>query len=381
MKIRIGVAGLGAVAQSVHLPLLQRRWDLFDLVAVADLSGSSVNAVGEQFGVGQDHRYASLTTMLDSEQLDGVLLLTSGSHGEPALDCLRRGIPVFCEKPLAYSLAEIDQLDAAEDAAGRSLLLLGYMKEYDPAVIALKERLPEPSAIRYVNVEVLHPNPQSQLHYANLRPPARDVDADALSTIIASDNGALATALGPDVPKEFSELYSNVILGSLIHDISVVRSLMGSIKTIDDVTLWAEEDQPGSLEITGTISEQARIHLHWHYLADYPRYRETVTIHHTTGTLELEFTVPYLLNAPTELRVVSGHGGGDSVDVIRNVTEAFEQELVAFHQMVTAQVAPPTGVAQGRADVITGQKIARVLAAKQGILLTGEAAPKGAAAC
>ena len=63
-RIRIGVAGLGAVAQSVHLPLLQRRWDLFELVAVADLSPSSVSAVGEQFGVDAPHRYASLTAML-----------------------------------------------------------------------------------------------------------------------------------------------------------------------------------------------------------------------------------------------------------------------------------------------------------------------------
>jgi predicted dehydrogenase len=373
-RIRIGVAGLGAVAQSVHLPLLQRRWDRFDLVAVADLSPSSVDAVGEQFGVAAAHRYASLTDMLDAEQLDGVLLLTSGSHGEPALECVRRGVAVFCEKPLAFSLAEIDRLQAAEDAAGRPLLLLGYMKEYDPAVIALRKRLPEPSAIRYVNVEVLHPSPQAQLAYANLQPPARDIHPAALAEAQASSSRALTAALGPDVPRGFSDLYANVILGSLIHDISLVRSLMGSIKDIDDVTLWADQDLPGSLEVSGTISEQARFHLHWHYLAEYPRYRETVTIHHTTGTLELEFSVPYLLNAPTELRVTSAHGTGESVDVIRSVTEAFEQELVAFHAMVTAQVTPPTGSAEGRADVVTGQRITRVLAAKQGIVVSGETA-------
>ena len=190
----------------------------------------------------------------------------------------------------------------------------------------------------------------------------------------ASSSRALTAAPGPDVPRGFSDLYANVILGSLIHDISLVRSLMGSIKDVDDVTLWAEQDQPGSLEVSGTVSEQARFHLHWHYLAEYPRYRETVTIHHTTGTLELEFSVPYLSNAPTELRVTSAHGTGESVDVIRNVTEAFEQELLAFHQLVAAQITPCTGAIQGRADVVTGQRITRVLAAKQGIALSGETA-------
>lgn len=50
-RIRVGVVGLGAVAQSVHLPLIARRWDLFELTAVADLSPSLVAEIGAQYGV------------------------------------------------------------------------------------------------------------------------------------------------------------------------------------------------------------------------------------------------------------------------------------------------------------------------------------------
>lgn len=371
--IRVGVAGLGAVAQSVHLPLLQRRWDLFELAAVADLSPTATDAVGRQFGVAPEHRYSSLTAMLDGEELDGVLMLTSGSHGDVATECIRRGVAVFCEKPLAYSLEEIDRLQAAEAAADRPLLLLGYMKEYDAAVRRLRERLPDPAALRYVNVEVLHPSGPSQLAYANLHSPARDIDPDALGAVIEAGRRSTETAIGPDAPREFGDLYANVILGSLIHDISLIRCLFGSIRDVETAKLWATEDAPGSIEISGTLSDAARVHLHWHYMEDYPRYRETVTVHHTTGSLELEFTVPYLLNAPTELRVVSRDGDGESVEVIREVTEAFETELVAFHRMVTERVAPPTGSAEGRADVVTGQKIALALAASQGVHVSGEA--------
>lgn len=372
-KIRVGVAGLGAVAQSVHLPLLQRRWDLFDLVAIADLSAGAADAVGEQFGVGADHRYPSLVAMLDAEELDGVLLLTSGSHGAVALECLNRGVAVFCEKPLAYSLAEIDLLQDVEARSERPLLQLGYMKEYDVAVHALRAQLPDPSEIRYVNVEVLHPSGESQLAYANLQPPAGDVDREALGALIASDQKAIACALGDGIPKDFTDLYANVILGSLIHDISLVRFLFGPVHEVETAVLWAEQDKPGSLEVSGMLSESARIHLHWHYLENYPRYRETVTVHHTTGSLELEFTVPYLLNAPTELRIVSRSPGGESVEVVREVTEAFELELVAFHRMVADGVKPPTGTAEGREDVITGQRIAFALSQRRGLTLTGEA--------
>jgi predicted dehydrogenase len=378
-RLRIGVAGLGAVAQSVHLPLVQRRWDLFELAAVADLSMAAAASVGGQFGVGAEHRYASLTEMLDGEEtggqpLDGVLLLTSGSHGRAAAECVRRGVAVFCEKPLAYSIGEIDELQGAEAGADRPLLLLGYMKEYDVAVERMRERLPDPSTIRYVNVEVLHPSGPSQLDYANLRPPAGDIDPAALGEVIAASNAVVADAIGRDVPRAFADLYANVILGSLIHDIAVVRHLFGGIREVETATLWATEDRPGSLEISGTISDAARIHLNWHYLEDYPRYRETVTMHHTTGSLELEFTVPYLLNAPTELRIVSRDRDGESVEVIRDVAEAFERELVAFHAMVTDRVTPPTGSAEGRLDVLTGQAITRALARTQGVVVAGELA-------
>lgn len=374
MTIRIGVAGLGAVAQSVHLPLIRRRWDLFELVAVADLSPSQATDIGRQFGLEAEHCHGNLSDMLDAEELDGVLLLTSGSHGAPVLECISRGVAVFCEKPLALSLGEIDAIQSAEKEADRPLLLLAYMKEYDPAVVRLRRQLPPMADIRYVNVEVLHPSGSSQLDFARLRPPAADVDPRALAALRGADDAAVSKVLGETAPPALRNLYSGVILGSLIHDISLIRCLFGAISGIDAVEVWAEQDNPGSIEVSGTLSANARLHMHWHYLENYPRYRETVTIHHTTGSFELEFTVPYLLNAPTQLRIVQSDGRSEATSTVRDVTEAFELELEAFHAMVQDCIAPPTGSTEGRQDLVTGQSIARVLAAGQGITITGEAA-------
>ena len=49
--VRVAVAGLGSVAQAVHLPLLARRGDLFEVAAVAELSPSIRDTVGERYGV------------------------------------------------------------------------------------------------------------------------------------------------------------------------------------------------------------------------------------------------------------------------------------------------------------------------------------------
>src|SRR5687767_9864475 len=133
--LRLGVVGLGAVAQSVHLPLIKRRWDLFELAAISDLSPGLRSEIGAQYGIASEHCYENLADMLAGEVVDAVILLTSGSHGTPALEAIEAGVAVFCEKPLAFSLEEIRLLRKAEQNQGRPMLLLGYMKEYDPAVL------------------------------------------------------------------------------------------------------------------------------------------------------------------------------------------------------------------------------------------------------
>lgn len=372
--LRIGVVGLGAVAQSVHLPLIKRRWDLFELVAVADLSLTLLEQVGEQYGVSRKHRHVSLAALLEAERLDAVVLLTSGSHGAAALQAIERGVPVLCEKPLAFSREEARALRTAEEVQGRPMLLLGYMKEYDPAVRALKAAMPAMDDVRYVNVEVLHPSGASQLAYANLRPAAGDIPAEVLAGLAEADRVRLDAALGQDAPAVLRKLYANVILGSLIHDIALVRSLFGPVRAVDSVHYWASGDDPGSLEIGATLGGDIRLHINWHYLADYPTYCETVTIHHTHGSARLVFGVPYLLNDPTRLRSTDRNGDTVVTRDMAEVTEAFEQELASFHTMITDRAAPPTGIAEGDTDIETAQLLTAALAASMGMELSGEVA-------
>src|SRR5690242_201247 len=161
-RVRVGVAGLGAVAQAVHLPLLARLGDTFEIAAICDLSPALRATLGDRYRVAPNARYATVEELVDEEALDGLILLTSGSHGAAALAALDRGLPILCEKPLAYTVTEADRLAESHNAAR---LLLGYMKAFDPAVEEAARLVADPATglgpCRAIEVTVLHPTSES----------------------------------------------------------------------------------------------------------------------------------------------------------------------------------------------------------------------------
>src|SRR5262245_48218679 len=197
-RVRLGVIGLGTVAQAVHLPLLATLRDRFEVTAVCDLSDRRAAQVGERFGLGAAARCRSAGELLDGGRVDAVLVLSSGSHGEVAGAALGRGVPVFCEKPLAYTMAEADELARLSERTGAPLQL-GYMKLYDPAVRrAARELATIQAPVRSVEVTRLHPSRSSQLGHAGLAGPPDDGPPAALASLRETAARLRTQALGPE---------------------------------------------------------------------------------------------------------------------------------------------------------------------------------------
>ncbi len=382
-RVRLGIIGLGTVAQAVHLPLLSRHRDRFEVTAVCELSAELAAVVTERFGLGAAERCRAAEELLDGGRVDAVLVLSSGSHGEVAGAALARGVAVFCEKPLAYTLAEADELARLSERTGAPLQL-GYMKLYDPAVRrAARELAAANPTLRSVEVTVLHPSGSSQLAHAALAPPPGDVPPAVLSALRDETARLRAEAVGqggvdnrthPLRPlDELERLYTEVLLGSVVHDLAVVRMLAGDPERVEFADAWPEGNWE-SVAVEAVCPGGVRFSLRWHYLDRYPGYREEVRVHHDQGTVALTFPSPYLLNAPTVLTVTERDGDGARVRTHRSTVEAFEEELLAFHRLVTEGTPPAAGIAEGRADILTCQRIVRRLAAGRGIELAGEAA-------
>ena len=361
IRVRIGVFGTGAVAQAVHLPLLAKRADLFEVVSLCDLSRATLDAVGVRYGVSSERRFGSLGELLAARGIDAVMILSSGSHGAAAAAAARAGLPVFCEKPLAYTLAETEELTEAR-------LALGYMKLYDPAVVRAREIVRKRSPARSIEVTVLHPSAASQLAHAGPLATAADVPPETLARLRHESDALAERALGM-AARELGRLYTDVLLGSVVHDLAVVRDLVGDPVRIDHAETWGET----SVVILATLPGEARLSIRWHYLEGYPAYREEVAVHDERGTVAVVFPSPYLLHAATVLTVAEAEDGAVRTTRFRSTAEAFERELAAFYELVTTGAPPASGVAEGRADIVTCQAVVRRLAEQRGLELGGEA--------
>ena len=160
-RLRAGVIGVGAIAQIMHLPYLRELDDRFQIAALCDVDPVVLAEVGRQYGV--DRLFASADELLD-EPLDVVLILSSGDHGPVTIAALERGLHVLVEKPLAYTLRETDDVIAAAERAGKTLMV-GMMKQYDPGYqrgVELVQRLRD---LRYVEATTLEP--EGTLYHAH----------------------------------------------------------------------------------------------------------------------------------------------------------------------------------------------------------------------
>jgi Predicted dehydrogenases and related proteins len=113
--LRLGLVGAGAIAQLAHLPLLSRMRGAH-LVAICDNDGPKAGALARRLNV--PHIFTDIDELLDSDQLDAVVIATPNHLHEPhVLRALKQKVHVLCERPLSLTTSGINRiLDTAKSA-------------------------------------------------------------------------------------------------------------------------------------------------------------------------------------------------------------------------------------------------------------------------
>jgi predicted dehydrogenase len=365
---RVGVVGCGLVAQVMHLPYLTELRDRFEIAAVCDLSEPLAAACAERYGVPRVHtQWADLV----ADDLDAVLVLTSGNHAPIAVAAAEAGRHVFVEKPMAMSSRDCTaMIDAAETAGVR--LMVGTMKRYDPAYERLAELIGEVQDLRLVRVTTLEsPYGPYVEHYPLLagEPPAPEV----LAELQQADERALDAALD-DADEQTRRCFRWILLDNLVHEFNALRGLLG------------EPTEVRSADLSETcVSVHLRFgaadcHLSWVDLPGIARYQQEFAFYGPDRRLTLSLPSPFLRSAPSRLIDEGGQPGtSHSYEQIEIVSydEAFKRELVEFADCIATGREPRTSGSDGRADLRLCEAIARAHQGRAPELASAASAPRG----
>lgn len=137
-KIGIGVIGCGGAAKIGHL-----RWYALNpnarIIAVTDIDEARAISCKNEFRA--EYHFIDYLDLLKLDEIEGVSICTPPwLHREQTVMAAEHGKHVLCEKPMARSLKECDEMIKACQRNGVKLMI-GFMKRFNPAFQFIKDNL------------------------------------------------------------------------------------------------------------------------------------------------------------------------------------------------------------------------------------------------
>ncbi|MGE9267624.1 MAG: Gfo/Idh/MocA family protein [Verrucomicrobiales bacterium] len=118
MATKVGVIGAGGMLQ-YHAAGFRAAGG--EIVAVADVAPGAAAKAAAEWDIPQS--YEDVAEMLAESGCDAVSVIVPNKfHAPLAIQCLEAGKHVFCEKPPALNAAQVEEMIAAADKAGKKLM-------------------------------------------------------------------------------------------------------------------------------------------------------------------------------------------------------------------------------------------------------------------
>ncbi|HVZ00919.1 MAG TPA: Gfo/Idh/MocA family oxidoreductase [Dongiaceae bacterium] len=350
MTIRVGLIGLGEVAQLMHLPLLADD-PRFAIEAVMDVAPSLVAHVADRYNVRR--RYGRAEDLLADEALDAVFILSPDHvHAMHLGLAIAADKHVFIEKPVC--LAEPDLQAAIAAAQGtRRTIFVGYMRRYARGFHALKARMPAAGEIVYVRVRDLIC--EGPFFIRQTRPVFRpdDVPADIIAESRRVTDRMLRSVVGADASPEEIRAYQ-VLTGLSSHSLSAMRELLGPPRRV----IAARQNRG---ENVVALLDYGRFTAIYEALIDnVARFDARIEVIADRQQLVLNYDTPYVRNLPTRLEITRSSDTETGTEIVGPIYEdPFRIELDAFHDCVEKGTAPKTSLRDSIDDLRLFADIAR----------------------
>jgi len=135
-KLKIGVLGTGIIIRDYHMLTLMNN-PRAEVVAAGNMHAASLQALAERYH--NPRTYTDYEQMARDPEIDAVVIgLPNYLHAPVTSMMLEAGKHVLCEKPMATSVAECEQMIEASRKANRCLMI-AHMWRFDHEMRWLKD--------------------------------------------------------------------------------------------------------------------------------------------------------------------------------------------------------------------------------------------------
>jgi predicted dehydrogenase len=217
LPFRTAVIGTGGISKE-HLSFLSGRTATVSpvdgrvaIVGVCDLSKVAADYAADEFGA--DRSYTDVVEMLAQARPDVVHVLTPPqTHVELVTVCLEAGAHVICEKPIAPTSAELEQLLSVAEANGRHLME-SHNYRFNRGVIEIKAAIDrgDLGAVREVEIRIALPvtDPAGRFGDLNLPSPIHEMPAGVIHDFTTHFTYLLLHLTGPVEFTRIAAAWSN----------------------------------------------------------------------------------------------------------------------------------------------------------------------------
>src|SRR3954449_1470921 len=165
MTLNVGVIGVGMIGQD-HIRRITHVVSGARISAVTDVDFDRAKSVAADLPAAKALQTGQ--ELIDDPEVDAVVVTSWGpTHEEYVLASIAAGKQVFCEKPLATTREACERILDAETAAGKRLVMVGFMRRYDEAYRAMKATIARGEIGAPLMFHSAHRNPSVPPHYVS----------------------------------------------------------------------------------------------------------------------------------------------------------------------------------------------------------------------
>ena len=248
VKVKFAIIGCGRIAQR-HAEHIVK---FGELVAVCDSNINKAKALSDNHG--KVNYYTDLSELVKNEKdIDIVSICTpNGLHAQHAIEALKSGFNVLCEKPMAINVHDCGEMIKSAEKANKRLFVI-KQNRFNPPVEAVKKAIDTGRLGKIYSVQLSCFWNRNEDYYANSWKGTKLMDGGTLYTQFSHFIDLLYWIIG-DVKKVYSFNNNYAHQGIIEFDdtgVAILEFYNGAIGTVNYTVNSYKKNMEGSLTIFG----------------------------------------------------------------------------------------------------------------------------------